>query len=98
LVGFADDLASATALIDAQHPDVVVLDVELGHGDRGMNVLRHVRRHHAGTRVATLSNFGWEAMREGFLKAGAEAYFDKAFEFGKLREWIATLRPPTAST
>jgi DNA-binding NarL/FixJ family response regulator len=94
LVGVADDLASATAMIDARHPDIVVLDVELSHGDRGMSVLHHVTAHHAGTRVATLSNFGWTAMRDGFLKAGAAAYFDKAFEFGKLREWIASQVPP----
>jgi hypothetical protein len=41
------------------------------------------------TRVIALSNFTWQAMREGFLEAGASAYFDKATEFTKARDWVA---------
>jgi hypothetical protein len=32
-------------------------------------------------------------MREGFLQAGASAYFDKSFEFTKAMDWIAALPP-----
>jgi DNA-binding NarL/FixJ family response regulator len=88
VVGYAEDVAGAIALIDATRPDVVVLDVDLRNEDRGMDVLRHVVRHHAQTRVIALSNFTWQAMRDGFLMAGASAYFDKSMEFMKARDWI----------
>jgi DNA-binding NarL/FixJ family response regulator len=91
VVGFAETTADAIALIDARQPDLVILDVALRDGDRGIDVLRHVARSHGGTRVLALSNFGWGAMRSAFLAAGAAAYFDKAFEFGAARAWVAEL-------
>ncbi|GAB4568192.1 MAG: hypothetical protein Tsb007_43720 [Rhizobacter sp.] len=91
VVGFAEDTAGAIGLIDHQRPDLVVLDVELRHGDRGFDVLRHVVRQHPGTEVIAMSNFHWHDMREGFLRAGASAYFDKSLEFTKGRDWIAAL-------
>lgn len=97
LVGCADDLASAVHLIDEQCPDVVVLDVELRGTDRGYDVLRHVARRHPATRVVALSNYGWRAMRDAFLQAGASAYFDKATEFVQARDWIAEQRPSAAT-
>jgi DNA-binding NarL/FixJ family response regulator len=91
IVGYAEDVAGAIALIEAKQPDVVVLDVDLRNEDRGMDVLRFVRRSHPHIRVIALSNFGWQAIREGFLQAGASAYFDKSMEFTKARDWVAAL-------
>lgn len=95
VVGFAQDTAGAIALIDSTRPEVVVLDVDLRHKDRGMDVLRHVTSHHPQTRVVVLSNFNWQAMRDGFLQAGASAYFDKSMEFTLARDWIAEHFRPT---
>lgn len=89
VVGFAEDTAGAIGLIDDKRPDLVVLDVALKHGDRGFDVLRHVARRHPATKVVAMSNFHWHDMREGFLRAGASAYFDKSLEFTKGRDWIA---------
>jgi DNA-binding NarL/FixJ family response regulator len=89
IVGCAEDVAGAIALIDEARPDVVVLDVDLRHDDRGMDVLRYVRTTHPTTRVIALSNFTWQAMREGFLQAGASAYFDKSMELTRASDWIA---------
>jgi len=88
VVGCAEDVAQALAFVEARRPDVIVLDVSLRGGERGYDVLRHVRREHPHTRVVVLSNFTWSAMREGFLSGGASAYFDKSFEFQKARDWI----------
>lgn len=93
LVGCAEDLPGALRLVDEQQPDVLVLDVELRGTDRGYDVLRHVTRHHPQVRVVALSNFGWNAMRDAFLRAGASAYFDKAIQFAQARDWIADQRP-----
>lgn len=98
LVGCAETLPGALRLIDEQRPDVLVLDVELHGTDRGYDVLRHVTRHHPQIRVVALSNFGWHAMREAFLRAGACAYFDKSIEFVQARDWIAGQLPPQGLT
>jgi DNA-binding NarL/FixJ family response regulator len=88
VIGCAADVSGAVAMIDAQRPDVVLLDVSLRNGERGYDVLRHVRREHPSMRVVVLSNFTWSEMREGFIDGGACAYFDKSFEFRKARDWI----------
>jgi DNA-binding NarL/FixJ family response regulator len=91
VVGCAVDLVSARALLARTCPDVVVLDVALRGGERGLDVLRLIQREHPRVQVVALSNFGWESMREGFLAAGAQAYFDKAMEFTRARDWVAGL-------
>lgn len=88
VVGGAADSANAQRLLDAQRPDLVILDVALLGRDRGMDVLHHVRRHHPGTEVIVLSNLGWQALRSGFFEAGAAAYFDKALQFEDACDWI----------
>jgi DNA-binding NarL/FixJ family response regulator len=90
VVGCADDLASAIDQVSQTQPDVVVLDVELRLHGRGMDVLRHVTCTHPQVQVIVLSNFTWQAMRAGFLQAGAVAYFDKSKEFTLARDWIAS--------
>lgn len=91
VVGCAEDVSGALLMIEAARPDVIVLDVSLRDGDRGMNVLRHVVRHYPVIKVVVLSNFTWGAMRDGFIGAGASAYFDKSTEFLAARDWIAGL-------
>lgn len=98
VVGYANDVAEALeSIVDAQ-PNVVVLDVDLRGGDRGMSVLREVVRSHPEIQVIVLSNFTWESMRSGFLAAGAKAYFDKSTEFTKARDWIASMARSTAGS
>ena len=93
VAGYAEDVAEAIQLIEAEHPDVVVLDVELRNHDRGIDVLRHVVKTHPDIKVVVLSNFNWAAMRTAFLDAGASAYFDKSMEFMQAKDCIANLRP-----
>lgn len=94
IVGYADDVASAIRLIDATSPHLVVLDVDLRDGAKGIDVLRHVVRAHAQMQVVALSNFTWSALRETYLAEGARAYFDKALEFNQARDWIVAMQAP----
>lgn len=98
VVGFAEDVHGAIVLIEGTRPDVVVLDVALRQQDRGMDVLRYIVKEHPDTRVIAVSNFTWQAMRDGFLQAGASAYFDKATEFTKARDWLAAQLAPAAAS
>ena len=88
VAGVAENVSGALAMIDAAEPDVVVLDIELRDHERGIEVLRHLTRERPEVDVVVLSNYGWGAMRDAFLEAGARAYFDKAFEFDRAIHWI----------
>lgn len=88
VLGCAETASQALSMARQCRPDLVVLDVALRDGDRGYAVMRRLSRECPQCQVIVLSNFGWGAMREGFLRAGARAYFDKAFEFDKARDWI----------
>lgn len=89
IVGFAASVEAANQLIESTLPDVVVLDVELQHGQTSLGVLRFLTRAHPSIDAIVLSNFTWGSMRAGFLAEGAKAYFDKSLEFSKARDWIA---------
>lgn len=98
VAGCADDVASAMRLIELCRPDVVVLDVDLRNGDKGIDVLRQVTRDHPGVKVVAMSNFTWHAVRDAYLAAGALVYFDKSMEFTLARDWIAALVPQPPAT
>ena len=88
IVGSAAEANVALDLADATSPDVLVLDVELDGGAYAL--LRRLVRRHPDTRVVALSNQdGADDLRRAFLRAGAAAFFDKAMEFEKARDWIA---------
>lgn len=91
VIGGAEDVAGAVAAVEELHPDVVVLDVELAHGDKGLAVVEHVHAHHPDVQVIALSNFTWQPMRDTYLRAGARAYFDKSLEFDRARQWVHDL-------
>jgi len=96
VVGFAEDVAGALSVIEARQPDVVVLDVDLRDGGKGIEVLHHVTREHSAIKVIALSNHNWQAMRDTYLAAGARAYFDKSLEFIAARDWVAAQVPAPA--
>ena len=89
LVGTAGDVDGAVALIDAALPDVVLLDVNLSGGRKGLEVLRHVRRRHPQTQVIVLTSAASPRLRQTYLEAGAQGYFDKASESLQACAWIA---------
>ncbi|MEY4413648.1 MAG: Response regulator protein VraR [Pseudomonadota bacterium] len=89
IVGYAEDVAGALDGVVRLRPDLVVLDVALRGVDRGIDVLRWIVRTHPDIQVVMLSNFTWQAMRQGLMAAGARAYFDKGDEFMRARDWIA---------
>jgi len=89
IVGCARDVTGALSLIELLRPDLVVLDVNLLDGDRGIDVLRYVKRHHPQMQVVGLSNVASPPLRDAYLEAGATAFFDKANQFLELRDWIA---------
>ena len=98
VVGEADDVEQALALVDEQRPDLVLLDWELPDlrvvgpakpaGDR---LLPALRAHCPGARVIALS--GRPEARQAALDAGADVFVSKGDPPERLLEAVDYCRP-----
>lgn len=70
------------------HPDVVVLDVQLGGGS-GLQVLRAVRRAAPYIAFVVFTNNANDLYRKRYLGEGAEEFLDKSSEFELLASAVA---------
>lgn len=77
VTGEAADVDSALAMVAAQRPDVVVLDLAMPTGS-GIEVLRRLRSMADGPRVLMFSMYEDAIYAEQSLKAGAGGYLTKA--------------------
>lgn len=77
VTGEAADVDSALAMVAAQRPDVVVLDLAMPTGS-GIEVLRRLRSLADGPRVLMFSMYEDAIYAEQSLKAGAGGYLTKA--------------------
>ncbi|MBL7258144.1 response regulator transcription factor [Actinoplanes lichenicola] len=77
-VRLAADGLSALAAVDAERPDLVVLDLMLG-GLNGLEVCRRLRAGQPGLPVIMLTALGEESDRVLGLEVGADDYVTKPF-------------------
>ena len=91
VVGCARGVPEALSLIDSVEPDVVVLDVNLHDRDKGIDVLRYVKRQRPRIEVVVLSEFASRRLRESFIDVGASVFYGKSTEFVQAKDWIASL-------
>jgi CheY-like chemotaxis protein len=73
-----------------QLPDLVLLDVYLGQGISGLEVLARLRGDPATAklRIAVITGYGDDKQVAAGLAAGADAFFVKPFSPLALLEWI----------
>lgn len=90
LVGTATTAAEATQSILTRRPQLVVLDLSLGGGSSGFDVLRNVRSVAPEIDFYMLSNFSADPYRQLAEKLGARDFFDKTREFNRVRDVIAS--------
>jgi DNA-binding NarL/FixJ family response regulator len=92
VIGVGETEAATIDSIRTMKPDVVVLDLQLRSGS-GTNVIRAVRASPelADVRLVVTSNHDSPQMRAGCLELGADDYFDKVKELGRLTECLARL-------
>ena len=88
LTGFADSADTAVREIVAQHPDAVLLDLNLAKGN-GIDVLRALQSRAPDVPVFVLTNFANPQYRRLCASLGASGFFDKTTEFEKVRDVIA---------
>jgi DNA-binding NarL/FixJ family response regulator len=72
-----------------EHPDVVVLDVQL-EGGSGLQVLKAVRSADPQVAFVVFSNNSAAAYRKRYLGEGAVRFLDKSTEFDQLAQAVAT--------
>lgn len=94
VIGHAADEAEAMRRIEALSPDIVVLDIGFRSG-AGMSMLKNIKRRHAGIEVMVLSGCTDELYLEHCRKAGADGFFDRAFQLTRLREALSQRASPT---
>jgi len=83
----AGTVAEATALIEEQTPDLVLLDMHLPDGT-GLDVLRHIRQRGGGQMVMVVTGFAQTEVRRKCVQLGAHLVFDKATEIMALIEAV----------
>jgi DNA-binding NarL/FixJ family response regulator len=84
MVGYAEDEVDAIARINTLLPDVVTLDISLQSGS-GINVLESIKKRHPAIKVIVLTNYTDEFYANSCRRAGADCFFDKTFQFSRVR-------------
>ncbi len=88
--GQAGTAPQAIAAIAERRPDVVILDISMPGGS-GLDVLRAVKRTAPSTVVIVLTMHPYQQLGAGCAAAGADVYFEKNAEFGRLAAVLGLL-------
>ena len=86
----AEDVAHALEQLERDTPDVLVLDLQMPDGS-GLEVLAVVREKRLEVKVIVLTTFATEHNRRRCGELGADFFFDKTREYGKVAEVIERL-------
>jgi DNA-binding NarL/FixJ family response regulator len=84
VVGDVGDAASAIATFEPLQPDVVVLDLHLGDGPGGVDVLRHLRLQQTSARTLVVTVFDNDVDIDTAMVEGAAGYLLKDAPEGDL--------------
>ena len=89
-IGNARDVAGAIRSIIELKPDVVILDIRLGGGN-GMDVLVRIKKETPPPIIIMLTNYPYPQYREKCQALGANFFFDKVTDIGKINHLIKEL-------
>ncbi len=81
----AEDVPSALQLLETIKPDVLILDIELP-GRTGLDLLKTVRKTDAAVVIIMLTNYDQPRLRKRCAELGANYFFNKLSEFGRVAE------------
>lgn len=90
IIGHAVDETGAINGIDSLMPDAVILDLNLKSG-YGINVLKNIKELHAAIKVIVFTNHANEFYASRCKRAGADYFFDKSFQFSRLRSTLLAI-------
>ncbi len=90
IVGEAVEQSEAIQSINKTNPDVVILDIRLPKGN-GIEVLRELKNKDHAPVVIVLTNYPYPQYRTKCNAIGADYFFDKSTEFGRIKEVLRQL-------
>ena len=90
IVGEAAEQSEAIQSINKTNPDVVILDIRLPKGN-GIEVLRELKNKDHAPVVIMLTNYPYPQYRTKCNAIGADYFFDKSTEFGRIKEVLRQL-------
>jgi DNA-binding NarL/FixJ family response regulator len=89
--GQAADMAEAMKLVEAVHPDVVVVDIQLKTGN-GLDLVGRIKAHDKSIRILVWSMYPNALYAQRALHAGALGYINKENTTGHIVEAIRRVR------
>lgn len=95
VVAEAEDEQGALAALEAQRPDLAIIDLELRAGS-GLGVLRQLQADPARfghPRAVVFSNYGHPPVRARCEQLGVERFFDKSFQLDELIDFVQAAIP-----
>lgn len=92
VVGFADTESTAIAGILEAQPDVIIIDIQLRHGN-GINVVHALKKLELTPlpKTIVLTNYAFPQYQKKCEDSGADYFFDKSTEFARISEVLETL-------
>lgn len=91
IVAETGDARSSAEVVRRLRPDVLVLDIQMPCGS-GLDTLRQVKREPQSPTVIILTNCATSEHRTFCREAGADYFYDKSYEFEKVRDAICNVR------
>lgn len=90
IVGEAGFVLDAVREIKKLNPDIAILDMKMADGN-GIDILTAIKKDKMTTRVIIFTNYPYLQYRKRCLDAGADFFFYKATELGKLIDLLKGL-------
>lgn len=91
IVEIASNADDTFKLIDIKKPDALILDIQLGKDENGMDLLKAVRRNYKNMTVIMFTNFSGADFRQMCIEMGADYFLDKTMDFDKLPDILKRL-------
>ncbi|MHB1375427.1 MAG: response regulator [Thauera sp.] len=95
IVAEAEDEQGALVALEAQRPDLAIIDLELRTGS-GLGVLRRLQaepERFGRPRAVVFSNYGHAPVRARCEQLGVERFFDKSFQLDELIDFVQSAIP-----
>jgi DNA-binding NarL/FixJ family response regulator len=83
IVGMAEDAPQAREIIGTQKPDAATIDLRM-QDDNGLDLLAEVKANYPSMIAIVLTNYASDENRKKSLDRGADYFFDKSHDVGKL--------------
>lgn len=90
IVGEAGNGKEALQLISERNPDLAIIDIRMPEIN-GIEVLKKIRETGSCLKIIILSNYPYKQYRERCMAEGADYFFDKNQDSGKLTDIIFQL-------